>query len=133
MGKSILILDNDPSILEVMEEALSYEGFFVNTFKETEDIISLVTKFKPDLVITDYILNGINGGELCKKIKNTSSTCHLPVIIISAYSKVLQSLGYYGCNAYVAKPFDLTEMIDLIKNLVETQFKMRINTPIIEY
>ncbi|MGI4750619.1 MAG: response regulator transcription factor [Janthinobacterium lividum] len=133
MGKSILILDNDPSILEVMEEALSYEGFCVNTFKETEDIISLVTKFKPDLVITDYILNGINGGELCKKIKNTSSTCHLPVIIISAYSKVLQSLGYYGCNAYVAKPFDLTEMIDLIKNLVETQFKMRINTPIIEY
>ncbi|MGI4728123.1 MAG: response regulator [Janthinobacterium lividum] len=133
MLKRVLVLDNDPGILEVMEEVLCYEGFSVKTFEETDDIISLIKQYKPDVLITDYILKGINGGELCKTVKSTSATAHTPVVIFSAYSKVLLSLGYYGCDAYLPKPFDLTEMVDLIKNLVGSQFKMGINTPVFGY
>ena len=118
MQKRILVLDNDPRILDVMQEALSYEGFEVDTFDTTEDILSLVKQQKPDLLIIDYILNGINGGELCRSIKNYSVTSNLPVIIFSAYPKVLQSLGFYGCNAFIAKPFDLTDLIDKVTELL---------------
>lgn len=127
MVKKVLVLDNDLGILEVMEEALCYEGFNVKTMEGTNDIISDIKQYQPDVFITDYILKGINGGELCKKIKTTIATAHTPVVIFSAYTKVLQSLGFYDCDAFVPKPFDLTEMIDLIKNLSENQLKMRIN------
>lgn len=127
MVKKILVLDNDSRILDVMEEALSYEGFAVETYEGTDDIVSLVEQKKPDLLIIDYILNGVNGGEHCRKIKNTTSTCNLPVIIFSAYPKVLQSLGFYGCNAFIAKPFDLSVLINKVAELTNMP-KMSINT-----
>ncbi|RYE35736.1 MAG: response regulator [Sphingobacteriaceae bacterium] len=133
MLKKVLILDNDPGILDMMDEVLRYEGFSVKTLESTDDIISTVKHHQPDVLILDYILRGINGGELCKKIKTTTDTAAIPVIIFSAYSKVLQSLSYYNCDAYVPKPFDLTEMVDLVKNLAESSFKTRINTQMIGY
>lgn len=116
--KKVLVLDNDPRILDVMQEALSDEGFDVDIYEGTEDILSLVNQCKPDLLIVDYILNGINGGEICRTIKNSASTFNLPVIIFSAYPRVLQSLVYYGCNAFIAKPLDLCVLIDKVRELV---------------
>lgn len=133
MIKKVLVLDNDPGILDVMDEVLSYEGFEVNTLEEADDIIAVIKKYQPDVFITDFILKGINGGELCKKIKSTTATAHTPVVIFSAYNKVLQSLCFYNCDAFVPKPFDLKEMVDLIKNLSEKAFKISINTNVIGY
>ena len=130
MLKKVLVLDNDPRILDVMQEALNYEGFDVDTYDGTNDILHLVDCCKPDLLIIDYILNGINGGELCRQVKNCSVTKNLPVIIFSAYPKVMQSLGFYGCNAFIPKPFDLTELIDKVTELVMMEPKLGINTDI---
>jgi DNA-binding response OmpR family regulator len=133
MLKRVLVLDNDPGILEVMEEVLDYEGFNVNTFQATDDILFTVNTYKPDLLIIDYLLNGINGGELCRKIKNTSATAHLPVILFSAYPKLLQPLSYYGCNCFITKPFDLSVLVDKVKELLSVLPKTGINTPVNEY
>ena len=133
MLKKVLVLDNDPRILDVMQEALSYEGFKVDTYEGTDDILNLVSECKPDLIIVDYILNGINGGEHCRRVKNCTTTSHLPVIIFSAYPKVLQSLGYYGCNAFIAKPVDLSVLIDKVTQLVTDIPKMRISTQLNGY
>jgi len=116
MQKKILLIDNDPDILAVMQEALDYEGFEVFTASKAEDIVSLVCNIKPDLLLIDYILDGINGGELCHQLKADHKTAALPVIIISAYPRVLKSLGYYGCDAFIPKPFDLYDLIDQINS-----------------
>lgn len=133
MLKRVLVLDNDPSILDVMQEALNYEGFDVDTFGGTDNILQLIDHHKPDLLILDYILNGINGGELCRQVKNNSITKDMPVIIFSAYPKVLQSLGFYGCNAFLPKPFDLSDLIDKITELTTQQPKLGINTIVNQY
>ncbi|RYE36310.1 MAG: response regulator [Sphingobacteriaceae bacterium] len=133
MIKKVLVLDDDPGILEVMQEALSYEGFEVKILEETDDIIALIHSYQPDVFITDFLLKGINGGELCKKIKTTTATSHTPVVIFSAYNKVLQSLGYYDCDAFIPKPFDLKELIDVVKNLSDNNLKTRINAKTIGY
>jgi CheY-like chemotaxis protein len=73
--------------------------------------------YRPDIVILDYILNGINGGELCHQIKMNRHTAQLPVVIMSAYPKVLQSLGDYGCNTFIPKPFDIDHILNCIKEL----------------
>jgi two-component system cell cycle response regulator/two-component system phosphate regulon response regulator PhoB/two-component system alkaline phosphatase synthesis response regulator PhoP len=114
--KSILVVDDNQDVLAVLEEVLLYEHFDVKGVGETQNIFDVITDFKPDLVLMDYILTGINRGELCQQIKTNPSTADLPVILISAYPKVLHSLGSYGCDAFIAKPFNIIDLISGINN-----------------
>jgi DNA-binding response OmpR family regulator len=125
--KRILIVDNDQTILDVMEEVLGYEGFNVKTYSDTDNIFKCIDSFNPDIILIDYILNGINGGELCAQIKKTPETSHLPVVIISAYSKVLLSLGNYGCDDFISKPFELDNLISRITTLSDRQGQTVVN------
>ena len=118
--KRILIIDNDESVLEVLQEIFKNDGYETDCYGQVEDIFKLVDDFKPDLVLLDYILPGINGGELCAQLKKDPVTMHIPVVICSAYPQVMLSLGSYGCNAFISKPFELQDIImqveDCIKN-----------------
>ncbi|MGN6395648.1 MAG: response regulator [Mucilaginibacter sp.] len=115
----VLVIDNDNDILDVLNEALTYEGYEVNSLCQVEDILPELQKYRPDIVIMDYILNGINGGELCQQIKINTPTAKLPVLMISAYPRVLQSLGNYGCNVFIPKPFDLDHIVNSIQALTQ--------------
>ena len=119
--KKVLLLDNDEGVLDVMQEALNYEGFKVKTIGETDNIFEVIDSFDPDLIILDYILSGINGGEICHQIKANPKTTDLPVIIISAYPRVIQSLRYYGCDDFISKPFDLDDISERIKRLIDRE------------
>ncbi|MGB4399729.1 MAG: response regulator [Daejeonella sp.] len=115
MQKRILVIDNDQNILEAVDAALSMENYSVDTSPIVEDIFQMIHDKNPDLILIDYLLYGINGGELCHMIKTEPSTAHLPVIIFSGYPKVLQSLGTYDCDAFISKPFDLDNFMKVIK------------------
>jgi CheY-like chemotaxis protein len=116
--KKILVIDNDPAILDIVQEIFTYEGFEVVGVEETQDIGKLVKATDPQLVLIDYLLNGINGGELCHQIK-TSPDTDIPVILFSAYPRVFNSLGNYGCDAFIAKPFDLDDLISQVTLLIQ--------------
>ena len=118
--RRILILDDDKALCEILEAALTDNGFEVKILKSTNNIIEDVSSFQPDAVLLDYILPGINGGELCHQIKTNRLTKNIPVILFSAYARVLQSLGDYGCDCFVEKPFDLWDLLQTIDNLSVT-------------
>lgn len=118
MSKRLLIIDNDVEVLNVMQEALVYEGFEVRIQEEPHDIFKVIDEYQPDLIMIDYILNGINGGETCHEIKVNPITSHIPVVIVSAYSKVILSLGNYRSDAFLAKPFGLDELVQLVNKLL---------------
>ncbi|MDF2431512.1 MAG: hypothetical protein JWP44_1143 [Mucilaginibacter sp.] len=118
--KRILIVDDDPDLLDILTEYLSGEGMDVKTSTCSKDIFQLIKDYKPDLIIVDYLLQGINGGELCHQVKSSVQGCELPVIIISAYPRVLLSLGSYGCDVFIPKPFDLQNISGHIKALLLT-------------
>jgi DNA-binding response OmpR family regulator len=128
MGKRLLILDNDPDVLEVMQEVFLYEGFEVRTLEYTTNIFNEIEDYKPDVIMLDYILNGINGGEICHQIKTNELTCTMPVVIVSAYTKVINSLGYYGCDSFIPKPFDLSDLVSKVNKLLGISDKTGINT-----
>jgi DNA-binding response OmpR family regulator len=119
--KKVLLIDDDTDLLEVLASALSYFGFDVRTSNHTDDIHSLISVHEPDLVILDYIMNGINGGEMCSALKRKEATKDLPVIILSAYDKVIKSLGTYGCDAFISKPFDMMDLVNHIKRILFKQ------------
>ena len=117
--KRVLIVDNDPGVLDIMQEALSYEGLQVTCVDGANDIFKLIDQHKPDLLMIDYLLDGINGGELCHQLKENAETRHLPVIIMSAYPRVLLSLGTYNSDDFIAKPFDLEDVVSRIRKLAD--------------
>ena len=119
MQKRILVIDNDQDILEAVEAALKIENYSVETSPIVEDIFDMIRDKNPDLILIDYLLFGINGGELCHMIKSEPTTSHLPVIIFSGYPKVIQSLGTYECDAFISKPFDLDNFIGVIHDCLE--------------
>ena len=122
MAKNVLIVDDQSDILDVLKEALEMEGYNVTTLSYTEDIIHSVNEFRPDLVMLDFLLAGINGGEHCHFLKTDPSTSHLPVVMMSGYPRVLESLGNYGANAFIAKPFGLEQITSTVKQLLEASF-----------
>lgn len=119
MSKQILIIEDDGDILQVLETVLTYNEFSVTGIPGTEDIFESIEKYKPDLILTDYLLSGLNGGRICQLIKSNKETCHLPVMLISAYPELATSFGNFGFDAFINKPFNIGELVEKIDELLE--------------
>jgi len=116
--KRLLIIDDDADTLEVLETFFKGEGMEVTVSDGREDVLRLINERNPHAVIMDYLLRGANGGELCRQVKTSAKHAHIPVAIMSAYPRVLQSIGSFGCNLFIAKPFDLDILMSQVKKLI---------------
>lgn len=119
MAKKILLVEDNQDILNILKDLLELEGYEVTGLNYTDSIIESIAQFAPDLVMLDFLLERINGGELCHEIKTTKETSAIPVIMLSAYPRVLDSLGNYGSDAFIAKPFDIAEVLKTVKECIE--------------
>jgi DNA-binding response OmpR family regulator len=115
MAEHILLIDDDADILEILNTVLTDAGFLVQAFDGTDDIFQTIAMHRPDLILIDYLLKGINGGELCAQIKRSEKTGHIPVFLMTAYPRVMLSLGTYDCDEFIEKPFDLVHMVKRIR------------------
>ena len=118
MLKRVLVLDDNQDILDVVHETLSYEKFEVKSTADSNKVMALVKEFDPHLILLDYRVAGINGGEVCQQIKSHPEYNDIPVIIFSAYINHQDEILAYGCDAIINKPFDLVELIDKVNNLI---------------
>jgi DNA-binding response OmpR family regulator len=117
MRKRILVLDDDAATLDIVKEVLSYEKFEVKVTSDSDNFIEAVKTYRPHLLILDYKHHGPKGDELCRQVKNHKSLFDIPVIICSAYIRPDEILTC-GCDAIIAKPFGLTELIEKVNGLV---------------
>jgi DNA-binding response OmpR family regulator len=117
MLKRILILDDSQVVLDVVKEALSYEKFEVNVTTSSANFMDTVMAYRPDLLILDYKLHGPKGDELCRQLKKNQQLNDIPVIICSAYLNNGDMISC-GCDAIIAKPFGLEELLDKVNRLV---------------
>ncbi|HVW97873.1 MAG TPA: response regulator [Mucilaginibacter sp.] len=121
MPQKILIVEDDRDILGLLKDLLEDEGYEVCALEHTDSITGNIQQYQPDLVMLDFLLSGINGGELCHEIKANPETAWLPVIMHSAYPRVLDSLGNYGFDAFLAKPFDVEVVLRTIRDCLESR------------
>ena len=119
MRKKILILEDNQEIIDILTDWLGSLGYEIAAYTTLSDIIALAQELKPDLVMLDYFIGDINGGEYCHQLKHNPLTRHLSVIMLSAHQRVIDSLGHYGWDAFVAKPFDLEDLARRIKSFME--------------
>ena len=118
MLKRILVLDDNQDILDIVNETLTYEQFDVQGTTKGNEVIPMMEELTPDLVILDYRVADSNGGEICKRIKSHPKFYNIPVIIFSAYINRDNELFAYGCDAVINKPFDLSELVEKVRNLI---------------
>jgi len=129
MSKKILIVEDDHDILSLLKDMLEKESFEVTGLDYTDSITKTIRKHQADLVILDFFLPGINGGELCHEIKCQQATAAMPVIMLSAFPRVLESLGDYGSDVFIAKPFDMEELLKAVHACLDIQLATASNSP----
>lgn len=118
MKKRILVIENDESLLDVMEDALSTDGYEVTGVTDAPDLETLLRDSPPDLIVTDYRLDGTTGDKLCRHIKDQPEFSKLPIIMISAWPKGSITFHEHLCNVFIPKPFDLWDFLSCIHELI---------------
>ena len=116
MSKRILVVEDDYSIRCLLTDLLNEEGYETVGLDFTPSIVESVLTHKPDLVMLDFLIPGVNGGELCLDIKGNPLTAAVPVILLSAYPRFLQTFGDYGSNGFIEKPFNVDAVIHTIES-----------------
>ena len=116
----IAVIEDEADILEVIEYSLSKEGFRVCTALDGEEGLDLVKKELPDLVVLDLMLPGLDGIEICRKLKSDSATRSISIIMVTAKgeeSDIVLGLGI-GADDYVVKPFSPRELTARVKSVL---------------
>ncbi|MDO8602823.1 MAG: response regulator transcription factor [Candidatus Omnitrophota bacterium] len=110
--KLIIIVDDDLDIAKSIGPSLKSEGFRVRGFSCAEDLFGFLDNEKPDLILLDVMLPGINGFEICKSLKNKEKFSSIPIIMLSGRDG--ESDRVFGLDAgsddYIAKPFSINEI-----------------------
>ena len=104
MQENVLVLDDHPEIRDLMVEVLERRGYRASTASDGHDALTQFALARPDLVITDLSMPGLNGYQLCRLIQGISS---VPVLIMSAQKGVEERVYEMGADAFVSKPFDM--------------------------
>ncbi len=112
--KKVLVADDDPAILDVMRMMLEFEGYNVATTL-TGPTVLLMTTEMPDLLLLDIQMSGADGRDICKKLKQTAGISKIPIVLVSASKDVEQSALDAGANDFIAKPFEMTELLQKIE------------------
>lgn len=113
----ILVIDDDPDILDAIRVMLEDEGYCVQTSKKGDYAESLRdgNGGLPDLIILDVLLSGKDGRAICRRLKERNDTKHIPIIMMSAHPDAERSVKGVGADAFIAKPFSLDGFLDLVQ------------------
>ncbi len=118
---SILVVDDEPRILRFLRLSLGSFGFNVITASNGEDALKLITELKPQVIILDVFMSGIDGFSVLRKIRELEFTCvipHIPVIVISARNSIAKQAFSLGATVFLSKPFLPEELVEIIRNLI---------------
>ena len=117
MKEKILIVDDEKDIVKMVDYNLKKEGYRTIACYDGEDVLDAVAKEHPDLILLDLMLPGIDGLEVCKKIKNDPKTSALPIIMLTAKSQETDKIVglEMGADDYITKPFSPRELTARIK------------------
>lgn len=119
--KEILIIDDDQTLVSLLRIALEASGYKVWTAFEGKSALDIIKNAHPDLLILDIMMPKVDGFELCRHLKLESHEyAHIPIIMLTARAqqKDKEESILVGADAYVTKPFDTTELINLIGDLI---------------
>jgi DNA-binding response OmpR family regulator len=122
----ILILDDDQDLLSIVGTLLRKKGFDVWTFVNWQKAWDDIKRNKPNLILLDVFLKGMDGMDICKKLKSSTLTRNIPIIMFSSYPKIAETaIAEFGADEFIAKPFEVNEMVRKIKRVLSAKHIIR--------
>jgi CheY-like chemotaxis protein len=109
-NKKILAADDDEEILDVLSIILGSEGYDVTTLVNADEVMAISGDL-PDLILLDIWMSGVDGRQICGLLKSRRDTRHIPVILVSANSDIIDIAKDAGADDFICKPFDMHELL----------------------
>lgn len=119
----ILVVDDDPDIGIMIKTMLEYHGYSVVVTDRPEKAEELLASMHFDLLIMDMLLSGMNGMDICARLKKNETLSTVPVIMISAHPNAREICINAGADDFVSKPFDMEEMLAKIAQFAQPVVK----------
>jgi two-component system alkaline phosphatase synthesis response regulator PhoP len=119
-GERILIVEDEQDILELIKYNLQKDGFITACVSSGEDGLKQTKSFKPDLVILDLMLPGVDGLQVCRQLKSEDNTAKIPVIMVTARGEEADIVAglEMGADDYITKPFSPKVLIARVKGVL---------------
>lgn len=119
--KTVLVVDDDPSIVELLTLVLQDAGYHVLTAADGRSAIVEAVKGRPDVIILDIVMPGLNGWEASEHLLSHEQTASIPIIFLTARVRTEDQLrGWYaGCFDYITKPFEVDVLLKRVKLATE--------------
>ncbi len=121
----ILIVEDDPDISELIHFNLEKAGYQTVRAEDGEQALRLTQKHQPDLILLDLLLPGLNGLEVCRRLKRDPAVQHIPIMMVTAKGDEMDRVVglELGADDYVVKPFSIREIILRIQKLLDRREK----------
>jgi phosphoserine phosphatase RsbU/P len=128
LTRSILVVDDDPTLRKIMQVILYRQGYEVVTAQNGSEALTLVEQRTFDLILLDWMMPGINGLETCRRLRKISSADDIPIILVTARESFSdKTLAFsVGCADYITKPINAVELQARVKRHIEQTQKRRI-------
>jgi putative two-component system response regulator len=119
-GRQILIVDDNDYVASLLQTGLSAEGYQIRVARDGFSALNLIAQSLPDLILLDLEMPGLNGDEVCRRLKSNPTTHLIPVVMITAQSDLRNRLDAweYGADEFLAKPFHLVEVLARCRSLL---------------
>ncbi|GCE16282.1 response regulator [Dictyobacter kobayashii] len=115
---TILVVDDEVSIIEVLRDVLIDEGYEVMTASNGKEGLACLEKTRPDLVLCDVMMPVIDGRELCRRMTANPHLRSIPLIFMTAVHKAFNQIDCHYV-AVIAKPFDIDEVLDIVARFIK--------------
>ena len=121
MGRSVLLIEDEPNIIEAVSFILSRDGWKVDTHSNGQSAVETIRAKQPDLVILDVMLPGMSGYDILKILRSDVATRELPVLMLTArgQTKDREMAERFGVSQFMTKPFSNAELLDAVRVLVD--------------
>ncbi len=122
MRPKVLVVDDEPTNIELLEGYLSKDYDILKAHDGNEAMI-IVEANPPDIILLDIMMPGMNGYEVCKKLKDDRNTNHIPIVMVTALhekedrNKAIEA----GADDFITKPFDIIELTVRVKSYLRTK------------
>jgi two-component system response regulator MprA len=116
----VLVVDDEENIIELIRLGLRYEGFEVAVASDGEQALVQAQRLNPDLIILDILMPGIDGLEVCRRLRNNPTTSDIPILMLTAKDDVSERIAglQAGADDYLTKPFDFYELVERVKAIL---------------
>lgn len=111
----ILVVDDDSGIGEMLKTLLEFYDFDVAVTAKPEETEKLIEEENIDLVMLDMLISGVNGTDVCVRLRKNPETKDTPVLMMSALHDAGSKCREAGANDFIAKPFEMDELVEKIK------------------